>query len=153
MICFNLAQDARDSRVRDEALRTNPLRGIWSVEEFAVNSQPRLPITTDPVRWQRVVIDSPPSAILEKGVVDLFTVQSMTGSLHSLTMQLDSENKKMLLRRGNSSNETAMFIFSQPNSESLVLDGTLDGQQIHARLQLSHMAFTLRDEPLDPWNP
>jgi uncharacterized membrane protein YphA (DoxX/SURF4 family) len=160
-ICLSLAQDARDSRVRDEALRNNPLRGIWSVDEFEVNGELRVPLTTDPVRWQRVVFDSPPSATLERGVIDLFTIQSMSGSLRSRSMQINLQDKSILLKQGNSPNPEGQFNFSQSEPGLLILEGALDGQQIRARLRLSHFDFRLSKEgfrwldeqPLDPWNP
>jgi uncharacterized membrane protein YphA (DoxX/SURF4 family) len=161
VVAHNLPQDYRDSRNRDEALRNNVLRGIWLVEKFAINNEERPPLTSDPIRWQRVVIDSPPSATLESGVVDLFTIQSMSGSLHSLTMKLDSKNSAISVKEQSLPEYETLLNYSRPEPGLLLLEGRLNGNRIRATLRRSDPVFKLAAErfhwlderPLDPWNP
>lgn len=158
----NLAADRRNSRVRDQALLQNPLRGIWAVDEFHDDHQLRPPLVTDPVRWQRVVIDSPPSATLQSGVINLLTIQSMNGSLHSLPMEVDLAHNTLLLRKEAEDKAwIGRFRMLRPAAETLVLEGLLEGRPIEAKLHLTHPQFKLtsyrfrwlRDRPLDPWTP
>ena len=37
----------------------SPLRGVWAVDEFTIDGQPRPPLLTDPDRWSHVTFDSP----------------------------------------------------------------------------------------------
>lgn len=161
MMGLSLAEDRRDSRVRDEALLHNPLRGIWSVDEFDLNGQLRPPLTTDPIRWQRVVLDSPPSTETETGVVDLLTVQSMDGSLHSFDLQFDPSHRQLLLKKATDADWRAHFALSQPQTGVLLLDGKFDDNLMHVKLRITHPHFRLsasrfhwpQEYVLDPWNP
>ena len=102
------------------------LYGIWSVSEFTVDGAARPPLTTDEMRWQRLVFDYP-------GVV---TVQRMDGELvdEAATQAGDT------LTLG-----SATLTLDRPASDRLRLDGRMDGKPVTIELQRQSLDdFTLR---------
>jgi hypothetical protein len=104
------------------------LYGIWSVTEFTVDGAIRPPLTTDEMRWQRVVFDYP----------NLLTYQRMDGQLVDApaprtadTLTLETEN--------------ATFTVEQQAPDRVRLDGRLDGRPVTMTLRLQSLDdFTLR---------
>jgi uncharacterized membrane protein YphA (DoxX/SURF4 family) len=105
-----------------------PLYGIWSVEEFTVDGEPRPPLLTDDLRWQRVIFDRFP------GVV---AMQKMNGERLRYVLDLDLAKKKFALskRQNTDAKWKSEFTVEQPQPELVLLDGKMDGRQIHAKLR------------------
>jgi hypothetical protein len=107
--------------------RTKPeLYGIWSVTEFTVDGAARPPLTTDEMRWQRVVFDNLGAVTLQRMDGDLVDVPATaTGD----TLTLPDIGEFTVHRDG----------------EDLRLDGRLDGKPVTIELQRQTLDdFTLR---------
>ena len=102
-----------------------PLYGIWSVEEFTMDGEARPPLLTDNVRWQRVIFDRFPGAV---------AMQKMSGERLYYPVDLDLPKKKLTLHRRADPKWIADFTIEQPQPDSLVLQGQIDGHQIYAKL-------------------
>ncbi|UNB53616.1 DoxX family protein [Mycolicibacterium sp. YH-1] len=107
--------------------RTKPeLYGIWSVTEFTVGGDVRPPLTTDEMRWQRVVFDHP-------GVV---THQRMDGEL----VDEPATQTGDVLTVG-----TTTLAIDRQGPDRLRLDGKMDGKPVTIELQRQPLDdFTLR---------
>jgi hypothetical protein len=92
------------------------LYGIWSVTEFVVDGAARPPLTTDEMRWQRVVFDQP-------GVV---TLQHMEGELVDVPATATGDTLTLP--------EVGTFTLDR-DGEDLRLDGRLDGRPVTIELQ------------------
>jgi hypothetical protein len=103
-----------------------PLYGIWSVEEFTVDGELRPPLLTDDLRWQRVIFDRFPGAV---------AMQKMSGERLRYALDLDLAKKKFALRKRADTNWKSEFAVEQPQPELVLLDGKMDGRQIHAKLR------------------
>src|SRR5262249_19859236 len=68
---------------------TNPLYGIWSVEEFTGDGQVRPPLPTDSLRWQRVIFTSPQAVM----------IQTVSGQFVPYTAILDTGASTLSLKR------------------------------------------------------
>jgi hypothetical protein len=102
------------------------LYGIWSVTEFTVDGDSRPPLTTDEMRWQRVVFDYP----------DLLTYQHMDGELVDVPATHTGDTLTM---------ETATFTVERQAPDRLRLDGRLDGRPVTITMQRQSLDdFTLR---------
>lgn len=101
-----------------------PLYGIWTVEDFTINGEVKLPLITDETRWHRIIIQN------QNGL----TIQPMRGSNQMYRTQLDMENKTLSLGKGNDQEWKADFTFDEFEPGQMKLAGVIDGNRIEARL-------------------
>jgi hypothetical protein len=101
-----------------------PVRGIWSVESFAVNSVVRPPLLTDTQRWKQVVFDNP----------DVIIIQGMDDSLRQYPLRIDLAGKTFELLRPNGQSRQAAFRFEDSSPDRMTVEGEVDGQFIQANL-------------------
>jgi hypothetical protein len=102
-----------------------PLYGIWSVEEFTLDGQVRPPLLTDDLRWQRVIFDRFPKTV---------AMQKMSGERLGYFLDLDLAKKKFALSKRADPSWKSELTIEQPQPELVLLDGKMDGHQIHAKL-------------------
>jgi hypothetical protein len=116
-----------------------PLYGIWSVEEMAIDGKD-VPLTAAD-RWRWMTLERSGEMRLELA----------TGARENYTMRLDRATKRMTLtkyqkdptgkpvlnaagRPKKDHNWKGNLSFNEPETDVLVLDGTLDGHPTHAKL-------------------
>jgi len=109
----------------NQARRTTPLYGIWTVEEFTVDGQLRPALLTDPTRWQRLIV--------EEG--NIAAVQPMSGPLSYYTLKVDPARRSFVLSRQGDWMWRADLTYENPQPDRLILRGQLDGLPITATLQ------------------
>jgi len=120
-----------------------PLYGIWSVEEFNFDGELRPVLVTDELRWQWVTIDRGRPALVT------VSLHKMNGEHQRYPLDLDLAKKRFDLNKPTDPtwksqyrieqqqpNWKAQFTIEQPQPEQIVLDGKMDGHQIHAKLRL-----------------
>jgi hypothetical protein len=95
--------------------KQSPFRGIWNVEEFALEGAPR---------WRRVVFDYPHS----------LGVQLMTDARQRFRLKLD-ESKRTLTLRPIEEPLKKFTIGYTVAADVMTLDGQLDGKRLQARLR------------------
>jgi hypothetical protein len=103
-----------------------PLYGIWNVDEMIRDGQTLPPLLTDQGRWRRVVIQT----------ANNVTFQFMNDRLATLGSVVDLPGHALTLKAGSGDSPKARFVVDQPAPDQLVLDGTMDGHQLHARMTL-----------------
>ncbi len=117
--------------------RSIPLYGAWSVEDFAVDGQARPPLLTDPLRWQRIIIES----------ANAVTVQSMSDSKQSFDLHVDAGSKSLSISSPDNWRSRADFAYDNSQPNVLTLKGLMNGHQIDAtlrRLDESHFILVNR---------
>ena len=112
--------DARKAR-----LQRSPLYGVWEVEEFSLDGEPRPPLLTDQARWRRVIFDYP-------GVL---AVQMMGDARQRYRLELDAEKKTLSLAKREDPNWKTILSYERPEPERLTLGGEVDGRRIQATLR------------------
>jgi uncharacterized membrane protein YphA (DoxX/SURF4 family) len=102
-----------------------PLRGVWSVDEFATNGVARPPLVTDGKRWYHVVFESP----------TFMTIQPMDGPLQLYLLQLDAGGKTLTLSNvpGEPSRKVTFTLETETNGR-ILMAGEMDGQTVKATL-------------------
>ncbi|WP_280253931.1 DoxX family protein [Nocardia abscessus] len=115
-----------------------PLYGIWSVTEFSAHGTPIPPLTTDELRWQRLVLDR-----------DGATVQRMDGQLIPVLAMVDADARTLVMVApprvfGAQPERLGSFGFDRPAPERLTLTGELAGQPVSIGLT----SVALDDFPL-----
>ena len=121
-----LIQPLMHARTQQQMIaKRSPLRGIWNVEEFAIDGQPHPPLLGDTTRWRRVVFDFPGS----------FAVQLMSDARQRFILKLDESKRTMSLARRDDPTKNFAFAYSVPAAGVMTLDGQLDGKRVQARLR------------------
>lgn len=110
---------------RQNSLQRSPLYGVWEVEEFSADGEPRPPLLTDKERWRRVIFDRP-------GVL---AVQLMGDARQRYRLELDADKKTLTLKKREDPNWKADFTYEQPEPERLTLAGGFDGRPVRASLR------------------
>ena len=112
-----------------------PLRGIWAVDELAVDGQVRPPVVTDDSRWRYVVFD----------YSNLFSILPMDNTRQRYFLAMDAGKRTLALtRRGDPAWKATLF-YQQPAPGRLTLEGALDGKQVRASLhRVQEPSFTLK---------
>lgn len=118
---------------KDRVVTRPPFYGIWAVDEFSVDGAARPPLMTDQLRWQRVVFAIP----------TLFSVQRMDGTIQHYRFTIDNDKKIFLLTRSADPNWKTALTFNTLPGDTMILDGTLDGHELHIKTHLDDPKFLL----------
>ena len=120
-----------------------PYYGIWDVEEFALDGTLLPPLTTDSVRWQRVVFEAR----------DYAYVQRMSGSLIIAAVKVDPGRKTLAFDHGGKprpelqelvgANWKAEFSCDDATPDVLVLTGRYENRSAKVKLRKSRSRFFL----------
>lgn len=107
--------------------RTKPsLYGIWDVDQVSIAGQIRSPLLTDYDRWRRVIFDFPTYTQFER----------MDETFGGFGSSISDKDKTVTFTKGDDKKWKAVFAFSRPAPDQLILDGTMDGHKIHMQLKL-----------------
>lgn len=110
-----------------------PFHGIWAVDEFSLDGEPKPPLLTDQLRWQRVIFALP----------TLFSVQRMDGSIQHYRFTIDNDKKVFLLTKAADPGWQTALTFNTLPGDTMVLDGSLDGHALHVKTRLDNPKFLL----------
>jgi hypothetical protein len=107
-----------------------PLHGLYEVESFARNGAEVPPLTTDRTRWSKLIVDG------RSG----FSVRLMDESPKFFGTDYDAARSTVTLsldRAGDSSglNQPGVFIYSRPDPDHVLLNGSMSGAALAIRLR------------------
>ena len=106
------------------------IRGIWSVDEFAVDGTPQPPLLTNRDRWQRVIFDTP----------DAFYVQGMDSQIGTFGLQADTARKSFTLTTAADPGWSARFTYEDPAPNEVVLNGDFNSHHFTVSLSRTDMS-------------
>jgi hypothetical protein len=101
----------------------SPFYGLWNVDEFVVDGQPRPPLVTDASRWRFVTFDYSSVSVRQMDDARLRFVNRINGKKKEMTMMRQLPKSTMVLT------------YAQPQRSTLVLQGLLDGKPMRATLR------------------
>ena len=110
-----------------------PLYGAWAVEEFVADGQPRPPLVTDELRWQKVVLEN----------VNIFTAQGMKGQILRMNAKMDFANKSIALTLRTDPKWKGNLTYELPSPDNMIMDGQLSEQKVHMRLHRTDSKYLL----------
>jgi hypothetical protein len=102
-----------------------PLFGVYDVDEFVVNGQPRPAVFTDAARWHRVTFER----------YNLMAIFAGSEPVKRYKTKIDLSRHDLQLHPIVPGNWMAGFHFDEPSPGLLTLRGEMNGQQIQARLR------------------
>jgi hypothetical protein len=130
LLATNLYGSVQYERTSGAGAAKSPLYGIWTVEDFSLDGQARPPLLTDNTRWRRVIFES----FGENS--EYANIQQMDEKDHYYGVNVNMGAKTVALTKSADAKWKANFSFLQPAPGQLVLDGSIDGHKVHARLEL-----------------
>lgn len=116
---------AYKDQVKAETHVAAEVRGIWSVDRFALDEVPRSPLLTDNERWQNVIFDEP----------SVLVIQNMDGVQKKYYLQLDTAKRKFLLWDIADKHWNASFTYQAPAADRMSLEGQFGGKHVSAEIQ------------------
>ena len=104
----------------------SPLYGIWKVDELSIDGEARSPFLADYDRqWRRVIFDTPDKMAFQR-LDDSFARYNASVDIYGNTIALTKPNSKW----------RANFSYQRPSTDRLILDGEMDGHNIHVQTEL-----------------
>jgi len=103
----------------------SPLYGIWEVDQLTVDGTAGPPSLNEYDRqWKRVIFDAP----------DRITFQRTDDSFARFGADLAPDASRLALTKGGSRSWQSAFAVRRESDDEIVLDGQMDGHDIHLRL-------------------
>jgi uncharacterized membrane protein YphA (DoxX/SURF4 family) len=100
------------------------LYGIWDVEQFSTDGQPRPPLLTDNDRWRRIIFDR------------FASIQQMNDVQTYYSPVIDTKKNTLALTQRRANNQKLNLTFARPAPDQLILDGDVNGHKTHIQLRL-----------------
>ncbi len=117
-VCVLMFKDGLEYR---ETLKArSPLRGVWRVDELQINGATRPPLITDLTRWRRLIFDFPQG----------MSIQLMSDRRNRYGIDLKPD--QFSLKKRDAPDFRALLNYQRPDPNTLIVDGTFDGERIHA---------------------
>lgn len=110
-----------------------PLYGVWAVDEFVADGQPRPPLATDELRWQKAVFENN----------NFLVVQRMNGQLLRFNAKMDLKTRSIQLTGRTDPKWTGSIVYEMPSDDTMNIDGQLAGQKVHIKLRHTTPAYLL----------
>jgi hypothetical protein len=142
-------------RAVDSVPTSNPLYGIWKVDEFTADGQLRAPLLSDDLRWQRVIFDGQP-AVPEQAIA---TIQDMSGQFWPYVVTADTKNGTLSLRspgktepigfqfsvhRLAKGDGKAELTYNRVSPDAMILEGPMNGHQLRMTLKKEDRQFIVK---------
>lgn len=102
----------------------SPLRGIWNVSTLTVDGVVQPPVLTNATRWRRMIFDG------SRGM----SIQLVNDQHERFMIELGKID--LTLKKPNDPAWKAVFRYTRPDPQTLVVAGTMDGRTVHATMHL-----------------
>lgn len=102
------------------------LYGIWNINQMSLDGQEKPLLVTDSDRWRRAIFQIPES----------MNFQRMDETFMRFAAAIDTTKSTLTLSKYDDKNWKANFTFQRPLQDRLVLDGDMDGHNVHMELEL-----------------
>jgi len=121
----------------------SPLFGIWEVDTMIAGGVTKAPLTSDSMRWRRVIFQVPTAATFQR-MDDTFQryIAAVDSTAKSLTLStIDTTASPLALPSADTTKPKSVLTYRRVDHEHLLIDGTMDSQVVH-------LALTFRDPDL-----
>ena len=100
------------------------VRGVWTVDELAMDGIVQPPVVADPQRWRRLILDS-----------ETWTsIQFMNDSHRVYMSKVDTGKKNIVMWVEHHPDQKDTLTYELPRPDKMILEGTLGGHQVSAKL-------------------
>jgi uncharacterized membrane protein YphA (DoxX/SURF4 family) len=126
VIFFDLYGDFARAKQNGGGVNKPPLYGIYNVKTFIHNKDTVKPLTTDTIRWNKLIVSSIPG---NAGVM------LMNDSLKYFAFDLDTFKKEIVMHSEKDTLDKYTFTYSQPGADLLVILGKWHNDSLKINLQ------------------
>jgi uncharacterized membrane protein YphA (DoxX/SURF4 family) len=119
-----LFQSWQGTKFWDSVAIDPAIRGIWSVDDFTVDGEPRPLSMSDPNRWQRVILE----------YSNRLNVQFLDAPQQRYSLELDPQARTMVAANREDPNWKASFTYDTPKPGFMIFKGDLAGHPFEARM-------------------
>jgi hypothetical protein len=112
-----------------------PLYGTWAVDEFSVDGQPRPPLLTDELRWQKVIFD----------FNTVLAAQGMDGKILRFAAKMDTSKKTIELTKRTDAKWKGSLNYELPTPQTMVASGSMGDQKVQIKLHHLDGKYLLND--------
>jgi len=123
LVVFQLQRAQASRKQWGDLSPRSPLRGIWNVDSLTANGVDRPPLVTDAKRWRRMVFDG----------AQVVAIQTMDDHRQRYVLALDERNHTMNLKKREETSSVS-FEYRRPDPNTLIVDGTMNGEKLHATM-------------------
>ncbi len=123
-LCLCLYSAYQD-QLKNEAKVPEAIRGIWSVNEFALNNVPHAPLVTDDQRWRYIILD---------GKHDL-VIQTMDGTQKKYYLDIDMDKRVIGVWVPPDKHRVGLITFDYSTPNNVRFQGDIEGNHISAETQ------------------
>lgn len=103
----------------------SPLYGIWAVEQLSIDGLRQVSsLNAYDYRWRRVIFDTP----------DVVVIQRTDDSFLHYVSDFNPARRLLVLRKGSSTLFEARLEVQQPDADTLVVSGAMEGSLVRAQL-------------------
>ncbi|MFI1916139.1 DoxX family protein [Nocardia sp. NPDC020380] len=120
-------------RIQGDGVPAPPLYGIWNVSAFTIDDRPLPPLTTDEIRWRRVIIDTRTAAYQKKDDSFIPAVAQVDTAAGTLTLSAPPDTGTAA--PGRFPPYTYAFTFEQPAPDRLTLHGHFENRPVTISLR------------------
>jgi len=114
-----------------ETVAVDPaIHGIWSVDDFIIDGQPRPLTMSDPNRWQRVILE----------YSNRLVVQFLDAPQQRYSLELDPKTQTMKLTSRDNPAWKGALKYETPKPGQMKFKGELDGHQVEAQMHRSELS-------------
>ena len=101
-----------------------PLYGIYNIETFVKNKDVLPPLTTDTIRWRRMIVSG-------RGV----NIQLMNDSLRNYVFEPDTLKRTITIFSNTDTLNKSFLTYHQPEKDILILEGKWKGDSVFVRMK------------------
>ena len=112
-----------------------PLYGTWAVDEFSVDGQPRAPLLTDDLRWQKLIFD----------FNTVLAAQAMDGKVLRFGAKMDAGKRTIELTKRTDAKWKGSLSYELPTPQTMVANGSLGDQKVQIKLHHLDGKYLLND--------
>jgi uncharacterized membrane protein YphA (DoxX/SURF4 family) len=112
------------SAKKGEDLLPSAVRGVWMVDQLAVDGIVQPPVVADSQRWRSLILDT-----------EVWTsIQFMNDSHRMYLSKVDTGKKNIVLWLERHPDRKDTLTYELPQPDKMILEGALDGHQVSAKL-------------------
>jgi len=121
--------------------RSNPMYGIWAVDQFTLDGKEYPPLTTDTQRWRRMIFDLKTSAAIQD--MEGVPLRDSTGAPIRFVPTVDQKKKTLALKNPTDSNWSFAAKYDRPQPGLMTMDAQWNGHTLHLTLRREEPRFFL----------
>jgi len=126
VIIFDLSGDYARTKTGEYSKIKQPLYGIYNVITFVKDKDTLKPLTTDSIRWKKLIISSPPGNA---------SIMFMNDSLRKFFVWVDTAKREIGMMAKSDTSDKSTFVYDKRKNGVLEVHGKWHGSSLEIKFQ------------------